>query len=90
MTAVTQFKLKEPTIETYLSAVITDDKIAVSPQLIMDEAFLLTASKVVVGIDRATILSLYQSAVSNETKYWRLRLSCCNKLVTISQLPSSS
>jgi len=42
------------------------------------------------GINRVTILSLYQSAVYNETKYRRLRLSCCNKLLTISQLPSSS
>jgi len=50
----------------------------------------VTASKVVAGIDRVTILSLYQSAVYNETKYRRLRLSCCNKLRTILQLPSSS
>ena len=50
----------------------------------------VTASRVVAGIDRVTILSLYQSAVYNETKYRRLRLSCCNKLLTISQLPSSS
>ena len=50
----------------------------------------VTASWVVAGIDRVTILSLYQSAVYNETKYRRLRLSCCNKLLTISQLPSSS
>ena len=36
------------------------------------------------GIDRITILiALYQSTVSNETKYRRLRLSCCNKLLTI-------
>ena len=50
----------------------------------------VTASRVVAGIDGVTILSLYQSAVYNETKYRRLRLSCCNKLLTISQLPSSS
>jgi len=50
----------------------------------------VTASWVVAGIDRVTILSLYQSAVYNETKYLRLRLSCCNKLLTISRLPSSS
>jgi len=50
----------------------------------------VTTSWVVVGIDRVMILSLYQSAVCNETKYRRLRLSCCNKLLTISQLPSSS
>jgi len=50
----------------------------------------VTASWVVAGIDRVTILSLYQGAVSNETKYRRLRLSCCNKLLTILQLPSSS
>ena len=50
----------------------------------------VTASWVVAEIDRVIILSLYQSAVSNETKYRRLRLSCCNKLLTISQLPSSS
>jgi len=43
-----------------------------------------------VGTDRVTILSLYQSAVSNGTKYWRLTLSCSNKLLTILQLPSSS
>jgi len=51
---------------------------------------IVTASWVVAGIDRVTILSLYQSVVCNETKYRRLRLSCCNKLLTISQLPSSS
>jgi len=39
----------------------------------------VTASWVVAGIDRVTILSLYQSAVYNETKYRRLRLSCCNR-----------
>ena len=39
----------------------------------------VTASWVVGGIDRVTILSLYQSAVYNETKYRRLRLICCNK-----------
>jgi len=50
----------------------------------------VTASCVVAGIDRVTILSLYQSAVYNETKYRRLRLSCYNKLLTISQLPSRS
>ena len=50
----------------------------------------VTASWVVAGINRVTILSLYQSAVHNETKYRWLRLSCCNKLDTISQLPSSS
>jgi len=49
----------------------------------------VTASWVVAGIDRVTILSLYQSAVYNVTKYRRLRLSCCNKLLSISQLPSS-
>jgi len=32
----------------------------------------VTASWVVAGIDRVTILSLYQSAVCNETKYRRL------------------
>ena len=50
----------------------------------------VTASWVVAGIDRVTILSLYQSAVCKQTKYRRLRLSCCNKLLTISQLLSSS
>jgi len=55
-----------------------------------DKDHIVTASWVVAGIDRVTILSLYQSAVYNETKYRRLRLSCCNKLLTISQLPSSS
>jgi len=50
----------------------------------------VTASWVMAGIDRVTILSLYQSAVYNQTKYRRLRLSCCNKPLTISQLPSSS
>jgi len=50
----------------------------------------VTASWVVAGIDRVTILSLYQNGVSNETKYRRLRLGCCNKLLTMSQLPSSS
>jgi len=50
----------------------------------------VTASWVVAGIDRVTILSLYQSAVCNKTKYRRLRPSCCNKPLTISQLPSSS
>ena len=51
----------------------------------------VTASRGDGGIDRVTILvALYQSAVSNETKYRRLRLICCNKLLTISQLPSSS
>ena len=50
----------------------------------------VTASWVVAGIDRVTILTLIQSAVCNETKYRRLRLSCCSKLLTISQLPSSS
>jgi len=39
----------------------------------------VTASWVVAAIDRVTILSLYQSAVYNETKYRRLRLSCFNK-----------
>ena len=68
----------------------------VSPEsslLDLDHQYLVagvTASWVVAGIDRVTILSLYQSAVYNETKYQRLRLSCCNKLLTISQLPSSS
>src|ERR1700759_662813 len=43
------------------------------------------------GIDRNNdTIALYQSAVCNEAKYWRLRLSCYNKLLTISQLPSSS
>ena len=55
-----------------------------------DDTTVVTASWVVAGINRVTILSLYQSAVCNETKYRRLRLSCCNKLLTISQLPSSS
>jgi len=50
----------------------------------------VTASWVVVGIHRVTILSLYQSPVSNKPKYRRLRLSCCNKPFAISQLPSSS
>jgi len=50
----------------------------------------VTASWVVAGIDRIIILSLYQSAVYNETKYRRLRLSCCNKLLTISQPPRSA
>jgi len=50
----------------------------------------VTTSWVVAGIHRVTRLSLYQSAVCNETKYRRLRLSCCNKLLTISQPPSSS
>ena len=49
----------------------------------------VTASRVVAEINRVMILSLYQSAVYNETKYRRLRLSCCNKLLTISQLPRS-
>jgi len=49
----------------------------------------VTSFWVVAGIDRATILSIDQSAVSNETKYRRLSLSCCHKLLTISQLPSS-
>jgi len=53
-------------------------------------AVIVTASRVVAGFDKVTILSLYQSAVYNETKYQRLRLSCCNKLLTISQLPNSS
>jgi len=63
-----------------------------TPNLVVmsDEALDVTASWVVAGIDRVTILSLYQSAVYNETEYRRLRLSCCNKLLTISQLPSSS
>ena len=50
----------------------------------------VTTSWEVAGIDRVTILSLYQRAVYNETEYWRLRVSCCNKLLTILQLPSSS
>jgi len=63
-----------------------EDGIALSPFSVWSG---VTTSRVVAGIDRVTILSLYQSAVYNETKYWRLRLSCCNKLLTISQLPSS-
>ena len=39
-------------------------------------------------LDNDTI-ALYQSVVFIETKYRRLRLSCCNKLLTISLLPSS-
>jgi len=50
----------------------------------------VTDSTAVAEIDRVTILSLYQSTVYNETKYRRLRLSCGNKLLTISQPPSSS
>jgi len=45
---------------------------------------------VVVGIERVMILALYQNAVSNETKYQRLRVSYFKKLFTILQLPSSS
>jgi len=51
---------------------------------------IVTAPRVVAGIGRLTILCLYQNAVYNETEYRRLRLSCCNKLLTISPLPSSS
>ena len=36
---------------------------------------IVTASWIVAGIDRVTIRSLYQSAVSNETKYRRLSQS---------------
>jgi len=52
----------------------------------------VTASCVVAGIDRVTtrIVSLSHGAVYHETKYWRLRLSCCNKLLTILQVSSSS
>ena len=53
-------------------------------------SYIVTGSRVVAGIDRLTIVSLDQSAVYNEPKYPRLRLSCCHKLLTISQLPSSS
>ena len=57
---------------------------------ILSTPMTVTAPRVVVGIDRVMIPSLYQSTVYNEAKYRRLRLSCCNKLLTISQLPSSS
>ena len=50
----------------------------------------VTASRVVAGTDSVMILSLYQRAVYNETKYRRLRPSYRNKHLTISQLPSSS
>jgi len=35
----------------------------------------VNASWKLVEIDRGTILSLYQSAVSKETEYWKIRLS---------------
>jgi len=54
------------------------------------QATWVTASWVVAGMDMVTMLFLYQGAVCKETKYRRLRLSCCNKLLTISELPSSS
>jgi len=50
----------------------------------------VTAPRVVAGIDRIMILSVYQSAEYNEAQYRRLRRSCRNKLLTISQLSSSS
>jgi len=49
-----------------------------------------TVSWLVAAVDTLRILSLYQSAVYNKTKYRRLRQSCCNKLLTISKLASSS
>jgi len=50
----------------------------------------VTTSWVAAGINRIKILSFYQSMVSNKTKYWRLRIGCCNKPVTIVQLSSNS
>ena len=50
--------------------------------------YILLMSRVVAGTDRVKILSVYQREVYNVTKYQSLRLSWCNKLVTISQIPS--
>jgi len=49
----------------------------------LEETTDVTASWVVAGIDRVPILLLYQNSISNEKKYCRLGLSCCNKLLTI-------
>ena len=60
-------------------------------QGVLDAAKIIdvTAFWIVAGISRITIQSLYKRMISHETKPWRFSLSCCNKLLTILQLPST-